>query len=167
MKLKSLLLAAMLAVSSVGAMAATSEYSIPLSAVGNTWTAGYSASHTAGEFTDIYTFTPSVTGLADATFFNISYTPVFGIDFTSADLNGVAFTFVNSTPFPGAALTSSFLLPTNITGPLVLTISGIANTNASYAGTLNVLAVPEPETYAMMLGGLGLLGFMARRRKQG
>jgi hypothetical protein len=31
---------------------------------------------------------------------------------------------------------------------------------------VNVAAVPEPETYAMMLAGLGLLGFMARRRKQ-
>lgn len=27
--------------------------------------------------------------------------------------------------------------------------------------------VPEPETYAMMLAGLGLLGFSARRRKEG
>jgi hypothetical protein len=25
--------------------------------------------------------------------------------------------------------------------------------------------VPEPETYAMMLMGLGLMGFVARRRK--
>lgn len=27
--------------------------------------------------------------------------------------------------------------------------------------------IPEPETYAMMLAGLGLIGFMARRRKNG
>ena len=26
--------------------------------------------------------------------------------------------------------------------------------------------IPEPETYAMMIAGLGLVGFMARRRKQ-
>jgi len=25
--------------------------------------------------------------------------------------------------------------------------------------------VPEPETYAMMLAGLGLMGFVVRRRK--
>jgi hypothetical protein len=27
-------------------------------------------------------------------------------------------------------------------------------------------AVPEPETYAMLLAGLGLMGGIARRRKQ-
>ncbi|MDP2706329.1 MAG: PEPxxWA-CTERM sorting domain-containing protein [Burkholderiales bacterium] len=26
--------------------------------------------------------------------------------------------------------------------------------------------IPEPQTYAMMLAGLGLMGFVARRRKQ-
>jgi len=31
--------------------------------------------------------------------------------------------------------------------------------------TYDVSPVPEPETYAMMLAGLGLLGFAARRRK--
>ena len=30
----------------------------------------------------------------------------------------------------------------------------------------DVEAIPEPETYAMLLAGLGLLGFTARRRKQ-
>lgn len=33
------------------------------------------------------------------------------------------------------------------------------------SANFNVSAVPEPETYAMMLAGLGLLGFAARRKK--
>jgi len=40
--------------------------------------------------------------------------------------------------------------------------------NASWAvDNINYLtaAVPEPETYAMMLAGIGMLGFMVRRRK--
>lgn len=32
--------------------------------------------------------------------------------------------------------------------------------------TLTISAVPEPETYAMLLAGLGLMGAIARRRKQ-
>ena len=31
---------------------------------------------------------------------------------------------------------------------------------------LNVAAVPEPETYAMLLAGLGAIGWAARRRKR-
>ncbi len=32
---------------------------------------------------------------------------------------------------------------------------------------LNVAAVPEPSSYALMLGGMGLVGFVARRRQRG
>lgn len=37
--------------------------------------------------------------------------------------------------------------------------------DAFEAGNFSVTAVPEPETYALMLAGLGVLGFVARRRK--
>ena len=36
---------------------------------------------------------------------------------------------------------------------------------ATSGDVLSVSAVPEPETYAMMLAGLGLIGFIAYRRK--
>jgi len=44
-------------------------------------------------------------------------------------------------------------------------ISGKETANfQANANTLTVTAVPEPETYAMLLAGLGLLGFVARRK---
>lgn len=52
------------------------------------------------------------------------------------------------------------------TGNDKLTFSAVG-TSDSYGGSLdNVLlsAVPEPSTYGMMLAGLGLIGFTARRR---
>jgi hypothetical protein len=38
-------------------------------------------------------------------------------------------------------------------------------TIGSYGAVVNLTPVPEPETYAMMLAGLGLMGIMVRRRK--
>jgi hypothetical protein len=165
MKLKSLLLAATLAFSSAAALAAPVPTYIDVTVTGSgpTWTAEYGASHTAGDFIDVYTFLPSsVTGLTDISFYNFARSTAFNITFTGAELSGVPIPYTNS----GGVGFSFGGLIADFTGPLVLTISGTSGATGSYAGTLNVSAVPEPETYAMMLGGLGLLGFMARRRKQ-
>ena len=58
-----------------------------------------------------------------------------------------------------SALGSSTLLRFESIGPVS------APTYGSYLDNVSVTtAVPEPESYAMMLLGLGLLGFMARRK---
>lgn len=47
-----------------------------------------------------------------------------------------------------------------------LKVSGtVGASGGSYGGNIVATPVPEPETYAMMLAGLGALGFLARRRK--
>ena len=41
------------------------------------------------------------------------------------------------------------------------------NGDSAVVGYELVMGVPEPETYAMFMAGLGLMGFIARRRKNG
>ena len=52
--------------------------------------------------------------------------------------------------------------------PARLTISTVYTCSTIWAFEVKLMSapIPEPETYALMLAGLGLVGFMARRRKQ-
>ncbi|MET3130923.1 hypothetical protein AAKU55_001181 [Oxalobacteraceae bacterium GrIS 1.11] len=45
-----------------------------------------------------------------------------------------------------------------------IVVSAGGQSNTYWMDNLQIAAVPEPETYAMLLAGLGLLGFMARRK---
>ncbi|WP_198288897.1 FxDxF family PEP-CTERM protein [Methylotenera sp. 1P/1] len=69
---------------------------------------------------------------------------------------------------PTVSSTTVVLNPLTLSaGTYTLQIKGIVSGSAggSYAGLLNIATpVPEPETYAMLLCGMGLIGFMAKRR---
>lgn len=75
------------------------------------------------------------------------------------------------------ALEIAALPDVRLSGPLVLTVRGYAGQgltagtpiSASYSGTFNVLpasAVPEPESYAMFLGGLALMTLLLGKRRR-
>jgi hypothetical protein len=80
--------------------------------------------------------------------------------------NGFVFSFTGA-----PAITAVSLDPTSTYSPVVtfdadtiyVNEAGLTLTSTSRA-MINVTAVPEPETYALMLGGMALLGLAARRR---
>lgn len=83
-----------------------------------------------------------------------------GVNFLVSDLrNGKIETYDGTT---GAFISSLTLTPKTAGGTFL-----IEDLSVDYATRIDINPVPEPETYAMMLAGLGLLGFMARRKKRG
>jgi hypothetical protein len=88
------------------------------------------------------------------------------IDFTSITLDSV-YAFMQTSFDPGTetwALMPGVVLNDGMhTIHVVGTLHGVTG---SYSGTLNVAAVPEPATWAMMLLGFGAMGVVFRRRRQ-
>jgi hypothetical protein len=83
---------------------------------------------------------------------------------SKATLNGMDATYL----FPDGFTSIGFFNLTT-SSPFELKLFGTLTddpTAASYSGQLVVNSVPEPETYGMLLGGLALMGVVARRRKQ-
>lgn len=124
---------------------------------------------TAGEFSDMFTFTLPTTGLGSGTVTTSinAFASLGDLDFTSVMINGTAATitrsaqglnevaFANDVPIFAGKLNT-------------LTVNGLSRGNGSYGGQLSFApgAVPEPATWAMMIVGFGLVGSAMRRRRQ-
>ncbi len=155
MKLKSLALAAALVASSASSFAAGGSLGLISD------NASFSSTVAAGAFADVWTFDTSVVD-ANASITNIR-TKKFSNYITSFEawLDG---NMLTSTTLSYTTTLSIEDLPL-AAGSHTLEIKGFASAGgASYGGNIGVTAVPEPETYAMLLAGLGLMGAIARRR---
>ena len=47
-----------------------------------------------------------------------------------------------------------------------LVVSGTSDSSSAYTGAITLSPVPEPETFALLSAGLGMMGFMIRRRNR-
>lgn len=165
--MRSLLYAGAAAIAAFG-MSATSQattfVNINLQPSAGILTSLFGASEVdAGGFSHVFNFTLTDEGLASGSLVTIALTAVGAagdIDFSSAFLDGTAFSFGANGYAEMGVLTLTHLTA----GAHTITVNGSAVGGGSYSGTLNVAPVPEPATWAMMIAGIGIVGFAMRRR---
>ena len=161
--------ATLLAFSSVAATAAT--YTLPTDGI-----TVYTAAVNSSTFADVFnfsvpttsTFDGGVAGMPGIAQVSGKWQLLAPLSFTSIGLTAISpgsvasgfnwsyDTLSSMISFSAASLTS---------GSYSLNVSGFAPGNTGSYQISSLLApVPEPETYAMFMAGLGLMGFMTRRR---
>lgn len=125
-------------------------------------TAAFTALHSVGVGSFIDTFTFNVTGdfSAESVLSSIPIDAASTIEFTSASLNGHAYDLVHTGDLEVLQLNL-----VNVSSPLELVVQGVAGTNATYSGTLNLYSVPEPSAWLVLASGLGMLALAQRRRR--
>lgn len=112
-------------------------------------------------FSKEYAFTLDGTYDVSTTFLSSGLTGFFGV-FTADDtpVAGLSWNF-GGKPF---VATPSFTLDS---GSYYYAVTGIKGTGSFTLSSAVVAApVPEPETYAMLAAGLGIIGFVASRRRR-
>lgn len=175
MKIKSLFAALAFALAAPAAFAQSCTSSSDLGTLGSSETWFGNSFTDEQQFNDCYSFTlgsgSDVSGLTAELDLSIK----FDVDVTSVTLRGGSLGAGQSL----LASTGEFSFDNLGAGVYQLVVSGDVSQVASrylllgvgYVGAISAApnftaAVPEPETYAMLAMGLGLVGWMSRRRRQ-
>jgi hypothetical protein len=190
---KSLIAGIVFATATFGSSAVMAQTTTPTATIGNTpqvldLTDGsgffgdtFAMNNNGATFADHFTFSVSGTSSSnfDAIVSSISRSANTGLDISGLSLYRVGGgtgtggtlgdTLVSSgTSMHSGAMDVWSLSSDNLAaGSYYVLVAGnlVSDTSASFGGAVMLAPVPEPETYGMMLAGLGVLGFLARRRK--
>jgi opacity protein-like surface antigen len=166
----SLLLASALVAVGSTASAADIEQTRPLVWTGatSTFNARFAEGTTGQTFLENFTFNVGGSGSVSSAVVSIALDGLSRLGIDSFMLSG------NGTTYNGIANiigdTQVFNLRANnlLAGLYTLSVAGtvLGSEGGSFAGNISVAAVPEASTTAMMLGGLGVVGLMAARRRR-
>lgn len=141
-----------------------------------------SPSRPTGSFSDVFSFSVTADSSLASVLANISFFASGGISNFSTSLYEIgsggsmlkAMGTTSIVPNGPVTVTTSVIsfspLLAGVGSPAlpsyeIRTSGNVVGAFGSYGGNLVVSPIPEPEIYAMMLAGLGLLSFVARRRK--
>ena len=182
--IKSMFLAVILCIASASALADTiTNLNITTLPTSLAYSNSFASATTGTTFYDAYYFSiPN--GSVNSVTTSINLDSILGLTDIRARLyagntNDTAFslpsiienwgTTVNFSPSVG--ITTAVLNPISLlAGSYTLQVKGTVtgSSGGSYAGVLNIAnPVPEAQSYAMLLAGLGLIGFMSRHRRVG
>jgi hypothetical protein len=157
MKLKSFVAGAVLAAVSFGASA--TQIFAPNPVVGNSFTNTFIGQIVIAGPSDIlgniFAAESVDYGFAKLNLDQVTFTSATVGSLVDSDASAVGFSLHNV-----AAGTYNIFASGTVDYTVTSPVHGVAFLGANYS----VTAVPEPETYGMMLGGLALLGVVARRK---
>jgi hypothetical protein len=158
--MKKTLLVLALGLSAVINNAYAATYAATTSGDGFQFSASYSGTTTFHDYVSFSTFglesiVSSISGSASNSFV-----------FTQFNLLDSSYSLVTAGDiFSGGAKASFGALEGLGAGDYYLEIAGKSiGATAGYNGTITLSAVPEPETNSLLLAGIGMLGFIARRK---
>lgn len=135
----------------------------------STFNARYGEGTTGLSFLENFTFTVDAMGSAvSSAVVSIALDGLSRLGIDSFTLSGNGHTFTGTPLLEGDTQTFSLRTDGLSTGLYTLSVAGtiLGSEGGSFAGNISVAPVPEASTTAMMLGGLGIIGFAAYRRRR-